>query len=375
MPIQNSKLITQNNILVTGAAGFIGFHLSKRLLEEGHRVIGIDNLNNYYDPKLKKARLAILKKFPNFTFHKIDISNRARMEQLFRQYQTSEPPSSILHPLITNHHSPSTNHQSPSTSFDFIIHLAAQAGVRYSLTNPYAYIDSNITGFLNILEGCRHYPPRHLVFASSSSVYGANTKMPFSIHHNVDHPVSLYAATKKANELMAHTYSCLYNIPCTGLRFFTVYGPWGRPDMALFLFTKAILEERPIDVFNYGRMKRDFTYIDDIIEGVVRVMHRVPEPDPSWNGDTPDPAISFAPYRLYNIGNNNPVELMHFIETLENCLGKKAKKNLLPIQPGEVPATYADVDDLSKDVGFKPSTPIEEGIRRFVEWYRGYYNE
>ena len=266
----------------------------------------------------------------------------------------------------------STHRPSP-TSFNTVVHLAAQAGVRYSITNPYAYIESNIAGFINILEGCRHHKVKHLVYASSSSVYGANTKMPFSIHHNIDHPVSLYAATKKANELMAHTYSSLYKIPTTGLRFFTVYGPWGRPDMALFLFTRAILEGKPIDVFNYGKMQRDFTYIDDIIEGVVRVMKKTPKPNPSWSGDAPDPGTSYAPYKVYNIGNNNPVELMTFIETIEKCIGKKAKKKLLPLQAGDVPATYADVDDLMNDVGFKPATPIEEGVGRFVEWYQKYY--
>ena len=329
--------------LLTGAAGFIGFHLSKRLLEDGHTVIGIDNLNNYYDPKLKKDRLALLKKYPNFTFHKINIANRNKMEQFFSSYN-------IEHRTL--------NIEQFGTS-DYIIHLAAQAGVRYSLVNPYAYIDSNIAGFLNILEGCRHIKPKHLVFASSSSVYGANTKMPFSVHDNVDHPVSLYAATKKANELMAHTYAHLYGIPCTGLRFFTVYGPWGRPDMALFLFTKAISEGKSIDIYNYGDMQRDFTYIDDIVEGVIKVI--------------PNPPISHAPYRLYNIGNNNPVELMRLIEIIEECLGKKAIKNLLPMQLGDVKATYADIDDLTRDVDFKPSTSIEEGVRRFVEWYKWYY--
>jgi UDP-glucuronate 4-epimerase len=329
--------------LVTGAAGFIGFHLSKRLLEDGHTVIGIDNLNNYYDPKLKKDRLALLKKYPNFTFHKINIANRKVMEGFFSSYNIEHRTS---------------NTEQPGT-FDYFIHLAAQAGVRYSLVNPYAYIDSNIVGFLNILEGCRRIKPKHLVFASSSSVYGANTKMPFSVHDNVDHPISLYAATKKANELMAHAYAHLYAIPCTGLRFFTVYGPWGRPDMALFLFTKSISEGKSIDIYNYGDMQRDFTYIDDIVEGVIRVI--------------PNPPISNAPYSLYNIGNNNPIELMRLIEIIEECLGKKAIKNLLPMQLGDVKATYADIDDLARDVGFKPSTPIEEGVRRFVEWYKRYY--
>ena len=339
--------------LITGGAGFIGFHLSKRLLDEGHTVIGIDNLNNYYDPKLKEDRLAILLKYPNFTFHKIDISDRPAMEQLFVS----------LNP----------EHRTSNVEQFYIIHLAAQAGVRYSLENPYTYIDSNVYGFLNILEGCRHHPPKHLIFASSSSVYGLNTKMPFSVQHNVDHPVSLYAATKKANELMAHTYAYLYNIPTTGLRFFTVYGPWGRPDMALFKFTKAILEGTPIDVYNYGNMKRDFTYIDDIIEGIIRIMDKIPEPDSTWNRETPDPSSSKAPYKLYNIGNNNPVDLLYFIEILEKYLGKKGTKNFLPLQPGDVPETYADIEDLTKATGFKPSTPIEEGIKRFLEWYRGYY--
>jgi len=333
-----------NRVLVTGAAGFIGFYVSKRLMERGDEVVGLDNLNDYYDVGLKKARLAQLEGKRGFRFVQTALEDRSGISVLFREER-----------------------------FDQVINLAAQAGVRYSIVNPYAYVDSNLVGFINILEGCRHHNVRHLVFASSSSVYGANTKMPFSIHHNVDHPVSLYAATKKANELMAHTYSHLYKLPCTGLRFFTVYGPWGRPDMALFLFTKAILEDRPIDVYNYGKMQRDFTYIDDIVEGVVRVADKVAEADPGWSGDLPDPGTSPAPYRIYNIGNNNPVELMRFIEVLEEALGKKAKKNLLPIQPGDVPATYADVDDLMRDVGFKPSIPIEEGIRRFVEWYKGYY--
>ncbi len=330
--------------LVTGAAGFIGYHLSMRLLEQGGRVIGVDNLNDYYDVNLKKTRLRKLEENPEFSFFKLNLVDRKEIEKLFSE-----------------------------NKFDYVVNLAAQAGVRYSLTNPHAYIDSNIVGFLNILEGCRHNDIKHLVYASSSSVYGANTKMPFSVHHNVDHPVSLYAATKKSNELMAHTYSSLYKLPCTGLRFFTVYGPLGRPDMALFLFTKAIIENRAIDVFNHGKMKRDFTYIDDIVEGVIRLIHTVPGPDQSWNGDEPDSATSYAPYKLYNIGNNNPVELMKFIEVLEDCLGRKAEKNLLPIQPGDVPATYADVDDLVNDVGFKPSTSIEEGIKKFVEWYREYY--
>jgi len=336
--------MNNRKILVTGAAGFIGFHLCKRLLERGDEVVGLDNLNDYYDVNLKLDRLSQLAGERNFRSVKIDLGDREGMARLFRDER-----------------------------FAIVVNLAAQAGVRYSLINPYSYIESNIGGFLNVLEGCRHNEVEHLVFASSSSVYGANTKMPFSVHNNVDHPVSLYAATKKANELMAHTYASLYKIPCTGLRFFTVYGPWGRPDMALFLFTKAILEDRPIEVFNYGKMQRDFTYIDDIVEGVVRVIERIPGPDPLWSGNAPDAATSYAPYKLYNIGNNNPVELMQFIETLERCLGKKAEKNLLPIQAGDVPSTYADIDDLMKDVGFKPETPLEEGIRKFVEWYKGYY--
>ena len=329
---------------MTGAAGFIGFHLSKRLLDGGDAVVGIDNLNDYYDVKLKKARLGILRKHENFFFTKLDIKNRDRVDTLFEDHL-----------------------------FDVVLHMAAQAGVRYSIENPYAYIDSNIVGFMNILEGCRYKGVQHLVFASSSSVYGANTLMPFSVHHNVDHPISLYAATKKANELMAHVYSSLYKIPCTGLRFFTVYGPWGRPDMALFSFTKSILEGTYIDVFNYGRMKRDFTYIDDIVEGVARIMDRVPAANARWNGKAPDPGTSFAPYKIYNIGNNSPVGLMEFIGAIEKCLGKKAKKNFLPMQPGDVPKTYADIDDLMKAVGFRPSTSIGEGIRKFVTWYKKYY--
>lgn len=332
-------------ILVTGAAGFIGFHLCKKLIERGDDVTGIDNINNYYDVNLKLNRLKQLEGRKNFRFIKMDLSDKDSIIKLFSEKE-----------------------------FHVVVNLAAQAGVRYSLKNPYAYVDSNICGFLNILEGCRHNHIRHLVFASSSSVYGANTKMPFSVHHNVDHPVSLYAATKKANELMAHTYASLYNIPCTGLRFFTVYGSWGRPDMAYFLFTKAIIEGKPIDVFNHGKMKRDFTYIDDIVEGVVRVIDKTPEPNALWSGDNPDSASSYAPYRLYNIGNNNPVELMRFIEVVEACLGKKAEKNFLPMQKGDVHATYADIDDLVADVGFKPSTPIEKGIEEFVKWYRIYYD-
>ena len=331
-------------ILVTGAAGFIGFHLCKRLLARGDEVSGLDNLNDYYDVSLKHDRLSQLEEISGFKFYECSLEDRNTVEALFRTEQ-----------------------------FDKVVNLAAQAGVRYSLQNPHAYISSNIVGFMNILEGCRHNGVKHLVYASSSSVYGANTRMPFSVHHNVDHPVSLYAATKKSNELMAHTYSSLYGLPTTGLRFFTVYGPWGRPDMALFLFTKAIIEGRPIDVFNYGKMQRDFTYIDDIIEGVIRVTDVTPAANPAWSGDSPDPGASYAPYRIYNIGNNSPVELLHFIETLERSLGMTAIKNLLPIQAGDVPATYADVDDLMNDVGFKPSTSIEEGVNRFVEWYRAYY--
>jgi UDP-glucuronate 4-epimerase len=331
-------------VLITGVAGFIGFHLGKRLLARGDEVLGLDNLNDYYDVTLKKARLAQLKGQPGFRFNKLDLADREGIPRLFKKHKP-----------------------------EVVVNLAAQAGVRYSQENPHAYIDSNLLGFANILEGCRHFGVKHLVFASSSSVYGANTKMPFSVHDNVDHPVSLYGASKKANELMAHTYSHLYGLPATGLRFFTVYGPWGRPDMALFLFTKAILAGRPINVFNYGKMRRDFTYIDDIVEGVVRVLDRPAEPDLKWSGDSPDPGSSAAPYKLYNIGNNHPVELMRFIEVLEDYLGVKAVKNMLPLQPGDVPATYADVDDLVRDVGFKPSTPIEAGIERFVSWYRSYY--
>ena len=331
-------------ILVTGAAGFIGSFLAKRLIARGDEVVGLDNLNDYYDVNLKLGRLKQMSMDRNFTPVRLDLHDRDGVARLFSENR-----------------------------FDAVVNMAAQAGVRYSLTNPYAYADSNLTGFLNVLEGCRQTGVKHLVFASSSSVYGANTKMPYSVHDNVDHPVSLYAATKKANELMAHAYSSLYRLPCTGLRFFTVYGPWGRPDMAYFLFTRAIVEGRPIDVFNNGKMKRDFTYIDDIIEAVVRVIDRIPEPDPAWSGDVPDSATSYAPYRLYNIGNNQPVELLRFIEVLEEVLGKKAVKNMLPMQAGDVPATYADIGDLMRDVGFKPSTPIEEGLRKFVEWYKQYH--
>ncbi|WP_319409005.1 NAD-dependent epimerase [uncultured Desulfosarcina sp.] len=332
------------NALVTGAAGFIGFHLSKRLLDEGYRVVGVDILNDYYDPQLKHDRLAILNAYPSFSFHRTDISQAADFEAIFKE-----------------------------NTIEVVVNLAAQAGVRYSLTNPQAYVDSNLVGFVNVLECCRHHGVKHLVFASSSSVYGANTNMPFSVHHNVDHPVSLYAASKKSNELMAHTYSHLFGLACTGLRFFTVYGPWGRPDMALFLFTKAILAGKPIDVFNHGKMKRDFTYIDDIVEGVVRVMKRRPDPNSAWSGDSPDPGSSYVNYKIYNIGNNQPVELLDFISAIEAVLGKTAIKNFMDLQPGDVPATYADVNDLIRDVDFKPETSIAEGIGRFVEWYRGYY--
>ena len=335
---------TDTVILVTGAAGFIGYHVARRLLERGDQVLGVDNLSDYYDVRLKEARLAQLESSPRFRFIKLEIADRSAVRNLFSAH-----------------------------SIRRVVHLAAQAGVRYSLVNPHAYADSNLVGFLNILEGCRQGQAAHLVFASSSSVYGGNTKMPFSEHDNVDHPLSLYGASKKANELMAHSYAHLYGLPCTGLRFFTVYGPWGRPDMALFLFTKAILEGKPIDVFNYGKMQRDFTYVDDIVEGVVRVLDRPPASDPNWSGQAPDPATSSAPYRVYNIGNHKPVALMRVIELLEQALGKKAEKHLQLLQPGDVPATYADVDDLVKHVAFKPDTPIEVGIRRFVEWYRGYY--
>lgn len=333
------------HILVTGAAGFIGFTLSRRFLEEGHTVVGLDILNDYYSVDLKMDRLKMLQEYEGFRHAKLDLADREGMEKLFAK-----------------------------EGFSHVVNLAAQAGVRYSIENPMSYVDSNLVGFANILEGCRHTGVEHLAYASSSSVYGLNSTMPFSVHDNVDHPISLYAASKKANELMAHTYSHLYRLPTTGLRFFTVYGPWGRPDMALFLFTKAILEDKPINVFNEGKMRRDFTYIDDIVEGVVRVTKRIPEPNPQWDSANPDPCTSPAPYRLYNIGNNNWVELGEFIEVLEKKLGKKAQKNLMPMQPGDVAATYADVDDLIADTGFKPSTTIEEGIGNFVDWYREYYN-
>lgn len=331
-------------IMVTGAAGFIGFHTAKRLLERGDEVIGVDNINDYYDVALKEARLAQLISKPGFTFHKLDMADRSGMPELFEKTRPQR-----------------------------VIHLAAQAGVRYSLQNPHAYVDSNLVGFVNILEGCRHNGIEHLTYASSSSVYGANTKYPFNVHDNVDNPVSLYAATKKANELMAHTYSHLYRLPTTGLRFFTVYGPWGRPDMALFIFTRSILEDKPIDVYNYGEMQRDFTYIDDIVEGVIRTSDHIAQPNLDWSGDNPIPGSSNAPYRIYNIGNNQPVKLMRFVEIIEECLGKKAIKNMMPLQPGDVVATYANADDLIRDVGFKPNTPLEYGVSKFVEWYREYY--
>jgi len=331
-------------ILVTGAAGFIGSVTARKLLERGDSVLGLDNFNAYYDVSLKEARAALLEPFDNFRMHRLDLADRAGMERLFA-----------------------------SEKFDKVVHLAAQAGVRYSIENPHSYIESNIVGTLHVLEGCRHNDVKHLVYASSSSVYGANTAMPFSIHQNVDHPLALYGATKKANELMAHTYSNLYDLPTTGLRFFTVYGPYGRPDMALFMFTRNIIEGKPIDVFNYGNHRRDFTYVDDIVEGVVRTMDHIAEPNEAWDSDEPDPGTSCAPYRLYNIGNQQPIELMRYIEVIEECVGKKAEKNLLPMQPGDVPDTYADAGDLARDVGYKPDTPIETGVRNFVDWYIDYY--
>jgi UDP-glucuronate 4-epimerase len=331
-------------VLVTGAAGFIGYHTAKALLDRGDEVIGLDNLNTYYDVKLKQARLAQLQGRQGFAFHKLDLADRAGVERLFAEGRPQR-----------------------------VIHLGAQAGVRYGMENPHAYIDANIVGTLHVLEGCRHNGVEHLVFASSSSVYGANTTMPFSVHQNVDHPLSVYAASKKANELMAHTYAHLFRLPVTGLRFFTVYGPWGRPDMALFKFTRNILAGEPIDVFNNGHHARDFTYIDDVVEGVLRTANRIPAPNPNWSGARPDPATSSAPYRIYNIGNHNPVELMHFIGVLEKALGREVKKNFLPMQAGDVPATFADVEDLAADVGFAPATPIDDGVARFVKWYRDYY--
>lgn len=332
--------------LVTGCAGFIGFHLSRRLLADDIRVVGFDSVNDYYSVQLKEDRLRQLQADDRFTFIKADLADRQAVERLFE-----------------------------GNRFDRVVHLAAQAGVRYSLTHPRAYTEANITGFINILEGCRHAQVPHLTYASSSSVYGLNATMPFSVHHNVDHPISLYAATKKANELMAHTYSHLYGLPTTGLRFFTVYGPWGRPDMALFLFTKAILEGRPIDVFNEGRMRRDFTFIDDIVEGVYRTAEQIAAPNPDWSGNSPDPGSSPAPYRIYNIGNNQPVSLMHFIEVIEQAVGRTAEKNLMPMQAGDVAATYADIADLEQAVGFRPETPIDVGVDRFVKWYREYYQK
>jgi UDP-glucuronate 4-epimerase len=332
-------------ILVTGAAGFIGFFTAKKLLERGDTVVGLDNFNDYYDVSLKEARAAVLAGYDNFSMARINLEDRDAMEKLFKD-----------------------------EGFDKVVHLAAQAGVRYSIENPHSYIESNIVGTLHILEGCRHHDVQHLVYASSSSVYGANTTMPFSIHQNVDHPLALYGATKKANELMAHTYSNLYNLPTTGLRFFTVYGPFGRPDMALFMFTKNIIEGKPIDVFNYGKHRRDFTYIDDIVEGVVRTMDHTAEPNPDWDAADPDPGTSRAPYRIYNIGNQEPVELMRYIELIEENVGKKAEKNMLPLQPGDVPDTYADTSDLANDIDYQPATPTEEGVKNFVDWYVDYYN-
>ena len=333
----------QDAVLVTGAAGFIGFHVSQRLLSEGREVVGLDIVNSYYDPKLKEARLDILKRELNFTFVRLDLTDRTAMKALFEKYR-----------------------------FPLVVHLAAQAGVRYSLEHPHAYVDANLEGFINVLEGCRHNGCRHLVFASSSSVYGANAKLPFSVQDNVDHPISLYAASKKANELMAHAYSYLYRIPATGLRFFTVYGPWGRPDMAMFVFAKAILGGQPIKLFNHGNMRRDFTYVDDVSQAVVRLVDRPPPGNPDWNGDKPDPATSAAPWKIYNIGNNNPEELLHVVSLLEQEFGRTATKEMLPMQPGDVPATYADIEDLARDIGFRPSTTIEDGIKRFAKWYRGY---
>jgi len=341
-PTQVSEHMT---ILVTGSAGFVGFHTTKKLLERGETVVGLDNVNDYYDVTLKESRLAILEKFPQFSLARIDLEDNAGVAALFAKHR-----------------------------FKSVIHLAAQAGVRYSLENPRAYVDSNVVGYLNIIEGCRHTGVQHLVYASTSSVYGANTDMPFSVKRGVNHPLTLYAATKKANELMAHTYSNLFDIPTTGLRFFTVYGPWGRPDMALFLFTKNILAGKPIDVFNHGQHRRDFTFVDDIVEGVIRAHDNIATPDPAWDSDAPDPSTSSAPYRVYNIGNNQPQELMRYIEVLEDCLGKKAEMNMLPLQPGDVPATSADVSELMTDVGYKPETTIETGVARFVDWYREYYN-
>jgi len=331
-------------ILITGAAGFIGSHLSKKLLDDSYQIIGIDNLNDYYDPSLKQSRLEILGKYNNFNFHKVDLKDKATVDNIFETYQPTH-----------------------------VINLAAQAGVRYSIENPYAYVDSNLTGFMNILEACRNYPVEHLLYASSSSVYGGNKVAPFSTNHNVDHPVSLYAATKKSNELMAHTYSHLYGIPTTGLRFFTVYGPYGRPDMAYFSFTKDILAGKPIKVFNHGKMERDFTYIDDIVEGIVKLIDKAPTANKEWDESKDDLSTSFAPYKIYNIGNNNPVQLMRFINALESALGKEAEKIYMDMQPGDVLRTYADVSDLERDINFKPSTSIEDGLKKFVEWYEEHY--
>ena len=337
--------MSDQTILVTGAAGFIGFHVARRLLVEGRNVVGLDNLNSYYDPALKEARLNVLREDSRFSFVHLDLSDRAAIKSLFAQYR-----------------------------FPIVIHLAAQAGVRYSLEHPHAYVDANLDGFINVLEGCRHTGCRHLLFASSSSVYGANTKLPFSVQDNVDHPISLYAASKKANELMAHAYSHLYDIPATGLRFFTVYGPWGRPDMAMFLFAKAIVEGTPIKLFNHGNMRRDFTYIDDVGEAVVRLVDRPAQGNPNWSGQKPDPATSAAPWKIYNIGSNSPEELMHVVSLLETEFGRTAVKEMVPMQPGDVPATYADIEDLTREVGFRPATKIEEGIARFAKWYRDYHN-
>lgn len=336
---------TDHPILISGAAGFIGFHLSKRLCESGYEVIGVDNVNDYYDVSLKESRLKFLLQYPNFSFEKVDLKDGQRLNQIFDQNDIRR-----------------------------VVNLAAQAGVRYSITNPQAYLDSNMQGFLNVLEACRHHKIEHLVYASSSSVYGANKTMPFSVTQNVDHPLSLYAASKKANELMAHTYSTLYKLPATGLRFFSVYGPYGRPDMALFMFTKAILEGKSIDVYNNGKMKRDFTYVDDIVEGIIRLIPKIPQPDTNWDPYKPNPASSFAPYKLYNIGNHQPVELLYFIELIEKKLNKKAIKNMMPIQEGDVPESFADVEELMRDVGFRPNTPIETGVSNFVDWYLQYYN-
>ncbi|QWG25120.1 NAD-dependent epimerase [Bradyrhizobium sediminis] len=337
--------MSEHAVLVTGAAGFIGFHVAQRLLSKGREVVGLDIVNNYYDPMLKEARLEVLKRHPNFTFAKLDLADRATIKSFFAQHR-----------------------------FPVVIHLAAQAGVRYSLENPHAYIDANIEGFINVLEGCRHNDCKHLLFASSSSVYGANTKLPFSVHDNVDHPISLYAASKKANELMAHTYSHLYRLPATGLRFFTVYGPWGRPDMAMFIFAKAIVEGAPIRLFNYGNMRRDFTFVDDVSEAIVRLADRPAQGNPGWSSDKPDPSSSAAPWKIYNIGNNNPEQLMHVVSLLEKEFGRTATKEMLPMQPGDVPATYADVEDLARDIGFRPATTIEDGVARFAKWYRDYHN-